>query len=159
MFTWLKKLIKAVLKLIKSVIKKIADVLGPILPLLIIAAFVFAPALSAYFMAEYPLLASVFGAMSVGGFWTQLAIGIGASFLIVPTETAALLEKSVEAVGDVLTKAAEVAGDVIGTGVDSLFGSSGLLLVAAAVGIYLIATSDSGKEVHYVQQQEGVATA
>lgn len=82
------------------------------------------------------LLSGAWSAYSGLGLGQQAAIALGASALLAPEETAAVIEETVDLVGDVV----EAGVDAIG----SAFSSSPLLMIAAAgLGLWLLFGRDS----------------
>lgn len=77
-------------------------------------------------------------ALGIVGGWEASLLALGASFVLAPDETSALLSSGVTAMGDVLTTAGTAVGDALGATASSLFTSSGLIWVALGVGAYFI---------------------
>ena len=126
---------------IKDAIAKVMEALGPFLPILIIAVFLFAPYLSGLF-AVGSFGAGVFGAIASLGTYGALALGVGVSYLILPEETTALIESVGEVAGVVV---GAVAGAVV-TGVSSLLGGNRLMYSAAGHGLYWYVNKDPSDE-------------
>jgi hypothetical protein len=116
--------IKDLVNMIVDAIKKVLDELGPFLPLLLIAAFIFAPELATFFgelgwtgtASVFSSIGTTFGAF---GQYGLLAAGLGVSAVLLPEETTELVEK----IGEVAGGVAGVVGTVLGAGVGGAIGS------------------------------------
>lgn len=151
MFDWLTDLLTKIVDTIKRVIEEIVDALGPFLPLLLIAAFVFAGPISAY-LGTSSFWGGVFETVSAWGFWTQLAVGVGVSAVVLPEETSELVSTVAETAGEIAAEVGEIVGSVAGSVVDGVVSSGGfsslLLWGAVGIGAYLLLTSDDGNNNH-----------
>jgi hypothetical protein len=149
MFDWIKDLWDAIWDAIESVLSAIAEALGPLLPILIILVFVFAPYLGAWltgmgFTGVGGALTAL-GTMLGGTSWLALAVGVGVSYMVAPEETAALVSDVAEFTGEVI---ADVTS-AVATGLFSgLFdgGVPWLLLAGGGFAAWWFLIRDDGKE-------------
>lgn len=139
-FSSIGKFFKKIFDFIKKILSKIAEALGPLLPLLIIAAFVFAPMIGPY-LTELGLttLGSAFTAVgsTIGAFgeYALLAVGTGVAFIVAPEESAKLVESIGSAIGNITKAAASVVGSTVGSIFSSLGTTFWLIL---GVGAYFV---------------------
>lgn len=142
------KFFKKILDSIMSLVKKILDALGPLLPLLIIAAFVFAPYIADYLAAwGFPvgseIFAAVYTTISAYGEYAMLAVGIGAAFLIAPEESTKLVGQVGSVIGTAVGAVGGAIGSAIGGTVKGVASSLGIwLYVALGFGAYMVLKDD-----------------
>jgi hypothetical protein len=143
---------KSLFDQIMDVVRSIVEALGPLLPLLVIAAFLFAPALGAW-LTEIGMTTagSVFTAIgsTVGslGTYALLATGVGVSYLLFPEETSDLIATVTEAVADVAGGIISAGASVVGSGLSALWDSLGSLKYFVLGGGLLWLLSDSSSDV------------
>lgn len=144
LFSGIGKFFKKIFTAIAGFFKKFLASLGAFLPLLIIAAFIFAPYLGPW-LTEMGLgtLGGMFTAL--GGFTTTLgtygtlALGLGVSYLVAPEGTQKLISSVVEVAGSLAKGVVSVAT----TGVTSLLTSTPVLLIGGCVLAYFLFTNGS----------------
>lgn len=85
-------------------------------------------------------------ALGLVGGWEAALLALGASFVLAPDETAALLSAGTEAMGDVLTTAGTAIGDAVGATGSALVSSSGLLWIVLGIGVYFLLKGDKTVE-------------
>lgn len=140
LFSSIGKFFKKIFEFVKKILKKIADALGPLLPLLIIAMFVFAPALGVYLTEiGFGTLGGAFTAIgsTIGAFgeYALLAVGTGVAFIVAPEQS----KKLAESIGTAVASVTKVAASVVGSTVKSLFSSLGAgFWIIAGVGAYFL---------------------
>lgn len=148
-FSSIGKFFSKIFDFIKKILKKIAEALGPLLPLLIIAAFIFAPQLGAY-LSELGLttIGSAFTAVgtTIGAFgeYALLAVGTGVAFIVAPEES----KKLVESIGSAVSSITKVVGSAIGSTISSVASSLGWTFwLILGVGAYFLLKDPSSEVV------------
>lgn len=133
---------------ISCVLKKIWKVLGPILVICAILFVAFAPLLvfvfgvGTTFAATAPVWLAwiaplVSGAAGLG--WAgAIAAGLGLAYVIDADTTTEMLNTAVDGVTSVASNVASGVGEVTGSFVDSLFSSSGILLLGGIACLILL---------------------
>lgn len=149
---------KSLFKSIKKVFKKITDALGPLFPILVIALFLFAPAIATWMTSMgwtvvagwVTSLGSLLSGLSV---WWKLAIGFGVAYLINPDTATELAVSAGDLVGDVIegigVGASEVIGGIGGGLIDAITGGGGFTsLLLYGIGGYFLYSylTDDDKE-------------
>lgn len=133
LFDMIKNMINSILKSIRSFLKS----LGPLLPLLIIAAFIFAPMIAGFLAnSGWLTLATVFAeigtyTLAMGPLLT-MAVGLGVSAIVFPDQTAELIDRVGNAVGEL----ASAAVGVVKTGLSALFDGAGWIILG--IGAFLL---------------------
>lgn len=140
-FKWLFKLLERLWNLIKKV-----------LPVIMLG-------LALYLVAIGPLAIPFLG-LTLSGTTAALALA-GASFLIAPGETADVVSRAAEGIGDVASTVAVEAGDAIGSLVSSTLSSSSIIsLVAGGLLLWwLVTKKDKKKEKEVADGKGGYALA
>jgi hypothetical protein len=168
MFGFFEDILDFLINLFKRLWKEIQKLfaqLGPILPLLIILAFVIAPALGAWLATSGIGWVSTMGsfinagglAIEAWGTYALLAVGVGTAAVVFPDETAEL----VETVGDVVTQVAGEVGEAVGAAsgglLTGLADSGALWWILGGLAVYWFVTRDDGPE-YVTVQNEGSKT-
>lgn len=124
-------IVSRVFSWIGDLFTKLFDMIKKILPYILIA------------LAIWFSLGLGIPALGIAGGWTSAALALGASFVVAPDETGALLSSAASAMGDVLSTVATGVGSAAGDLTSSFATSSGLLTLALfGFGAYLLLSSD-----------------
>jgi hypothetical protein len=150
---------KKIFEKVMSAIKKVIEALGPFLPLLIVAAFVFAPYLGPW-LTEIGLTTIGSAVTTLGAVFTEAglgvygaaAVGLGVSALLFPENTSEAVDKIGDVIGDVVSNIGEAIGGGASSLLGSFFGDLGIVGVAA-IGIaawWLLSSDNSDQELTVV---------
>lgn len=114
---------------------KLFDMIKKILPYILVA------------LAIWFSLGLGIPALGIAGGWTSALLALGASFVLAPDETAAILSSAASAMGDVLSTVATKVGSAAGDLTSSFASSSGIFTLAlVGLGMYLLLSSDDKDE-------------
>lgn len=130
--------------------KKVLSFIKKILPLIIIVAIVFAPALAAWFSTigwttMGSALAAIGTTLAPIGFWGSLAVAVGISAIVSPKATSEVIGAVADAAGDIISGVGSAVGDGIGGLVGSLFSSPVVLIGCGVLAWYLLSDRNTSE--------------
>lgn len=134
---------------IGNLFNKILETIKRVLPYILLAAAVY------WGFGGTAFLSTIFGPTMTGG--AAAAIAVGASFLLAPEETVALIDRTAQAVGQAATAIVEAAVPVlqaVGDGLWSVLSSSPIFWALAGYLGYKVFLADDNKRKTAVEHDQ-----
>lgn len=134
--------LEQIFKALSSLFEAILNVVKRVLPYILLAA----AAYLALCTGGISLAWLVPGTVIPSG-WASAAVLAGASFILAPNETAAIVNSGVDAIGSVATNLATEAGQMLASVSEGVLGLPLWALVVGGVGLFLLFRNKGEKDV------------